>query len=48
MVALSVAVEALSTGHTRILAAELRKLLEAACKLADVVSLADARKRGPR
>lgn len=44
-VALAAAVEALSTGHARVLAAELRELLEGACGAAEVVSLASRRTR---
>ncbi len=49
-VALAAAVEALSTGHARVLAAELRALLdEVAGPRAAVVGLdAEARKRGLR
>ena len=44
--ALAAAVEAMSTGHARVLAAELRALLEAATDGdAGVVSLADERAR---
>lgn len=43
MVALAAAVEALSNGHARTLAAELRALLEAASDAAPVVSIASRR-----
>ena len=43
LVALAAAVEALSTGHARVIATELRRALEAACGAAEVVSIASRR-----